>query len=261
MVEGAVAAVVEVVVNKRRKKFKSRKVRRARIRSFSSGWLVNGLGLHGLGLLGCVASLCFILAVMILIFIVSRVFDVRAGQSLTLVVAACVSGGLFYLGVKLHGKTSGNFYGGGGSCSGCSGAVSSARSSAAIAAPKAPTPGTTRRSAARSSRKSNPSSSDSTDFALAVATAVGCDSESRLKRRVPCLDTVVSFMRKAAAMERPKIAMRPMMYPSAMTTRALTLRWYFFSRRAWACVMARISPGPSEARGSEVSAPYFAKTP
>ncbi len=101
--------VVEVVVNKRRKKFKSRRVRR--VRSRSGGWLVDGL-------LGCVAGLCFILAVIILIFIVSRVFDVRAGQSLTLVVAACVSGGLFYLSVRLHGKTSG---GGGGSCSGCSG--------------------------------------------------------------------------------------------------------------------------------------------
>ena len=115
------AAVVEVVVNKRRKKFKSRKVRRARIRSFSSGWLVNGLGLHGLGLLGCVANLCFCLPGLYFLFIFFFGGLAHLRGVVSLVVAACVSGGLFYLGVKLHGKTSGNFYGGGGSCSGCSG--------------------------------------------------------------------------------------------------------------------------------------------
>ena len=60
-----VAAVVEVVVNKRRKKFKSRKVSRVRIRSSRSGcsdWLVNKL-------LGCVANLCFTVPVLYFIFI------------------------------------------------------------------------------------------------------------------------------------------------------------------------------------------------
>ena len=114
MVEGAVAAVVEVVVNKRRKKFKSRKVRRARIRSFSSGWLVNGLGLHGLGLLGCVANLCFTVPVLYFIFIFMYDDMAHLRGVVPLVAAACVSGGLLYFGWVIPGG------GGGGSCSGCS---------------------------------------------------------------------------------------------------------------------------------------------
>ena len=122
--EVAAEVVVEVAVNKRRKKFKSRRVRRVRIsdvrsrsRSGCGGWLVDGL-------LGCVANLCFGLPVLYFFFIFLFVGLAHLRGAVPLVVAACVSGGLFYLGVKLHGKTSGNFYGGGGSCSGGAGGCS-----------------------------------------------------------------------------------------------------------------------------------------
>ena len=105
-----VAAVVEVVVNKRRKKFKSRKVSRVRIRSSRSGcsdWLVNKL-------LGCVANLCFTVPVLYFIFIFMYDDMAHLRGVVPLVAAACVSGGLLYFGWVIPGG------GGGGSCSGCS---------------------------------------------------------------------------------------------------------------------------------------------
>ena len=110
MVEGAVAAVVEVVVNKRRKKFKSRKVRRARIRSSRpgcGGWLVNRL-------LGCVADSMLLLIVFYFMFIFTNDDMVHLRGVVPLVVAACVSGGLLYFAFFLPHS------GGGGGCSGCS---------------------------------------------------------------------------------------------------------------------------------------------
>ena len=108
-----VAAVVEVVVNKRRKKFKSRRVLRARTRSFMPGcgrWLADGL-------LGCASYLCFSLVFLYFLFIFVFEFLAHLRGVVPLVVAACVSGGLIYLAIILHPEI-GSGGGGSGGCNG-----------------------------------------------------------------------------------------------------------------------------------------------
>ena len=113
MVEGAVAAVVEVVVNKRRKKFKSRRDPRVRTRSSGSCGRLVGLFLFSLIVCGI-----FTASLTLALVLVVGMADLEGGVAF--VVGACVSVGFICLGVKLMGKRMVKLAGGGGGGGGCS---------------------------------------------------------------------------------------------------------------------------------------------